>query len=88
MNSISFVRLAPSIWRTDRAHASPWDIDPHTTEEAVTLPPGLSHRDTMLLNGEAFEINAAGPSAMRRTPLGTRMNWGGTTDAVRVFGPA
>lgn len=60
----------------------------HTTDNGKILPPGFGHHDTMLLNGEVFEINTAGPSALRRTALGKRMNWGGTTDAVRVFGPA
>ena len=38
---------------------------------------------------EVFEINNSGGVALRRTPLGRRMNWGGAaTEAVRVFGLA
>lgn len=179
MNCISFVNLSLSIWRTGRAHASPYDVDQRaggfdpitnryglqalcagpfspqrfgnpaggvpvppllqvskvrqpvqiersslaawvadtyfydssdvlrvtepgrlyylqwcypnarTTKKGVVLAPGFGHHDTVLLNGEVFEINSSGGVALRRTPLGRRMNWGGAaTEAVRVFGPA
>ncbi len=52
----------------------------------VTLPAGFGHHDTVLLDGDVYEINTGNP-CLRRTPLAMRMNQV-PSEALRIFGPA
>jgi len=64
-----------------------WCYASEVTKNAKTLAGGFGHHDTVLYDGDVYEINVGTP-ALRRNPLGWRMNRGlAKTDALRVYGP-
>ena len=58
------------------------------SKTGATLAAGFGHHDTVLLDGDIYEINIPKP-ALQRTPLGARMNqYSARSNAVRLYGPA
>jgi len=64
-----------------------WCYATKGTHNAKPLPGGFGHHDTVLYDGDIYEINTTTP-ALQRNPLGWRMNRGpAKTDALRIYGP-
>lgn len=58
-----------------------------TTAKGTRIEAGFGHHDTLLYNGDIYEINVGEP-CLRCQPLATRMNWGkAKKEAIRIFGP-
>ena len=63
-----------------------WCYRAQVSKNGKTLPAGFGHHDTLLYDGNIYEINLGTPY-LRCTPLGARMNQA-PTEALRIFGPA
>ncbi len=63
-----------------------WNYQAQALSNGNILPAGFGHHDTVLLNGDVYEINTTTP-ALRKTPLAARLKMA-PGNAVRVMGPA